>query len=259
MQNKRYGYRRKTKHKNKVSFERKILLQGISCILIFGACFGISKSNAPEFLKVKQFITKSLNETMDFKNAFTYISNTFVNFTNGLPSIVIKPTEEVIPVSEPDMAEEEKPIVTNTITAKAAENEIDLNPPIVYFKFPYTGELTSKFGAREHPILGEASNHRGVDIAGNQGDTVISAAPGKVTKTGWDDTYGNYVYVKHNDRYKTFYAHLSKICVVTDEIVDSNTKIGEIGAEGLATGPHLHFEIREDENPIDPCIYLPFK
>lgn len=256
MQNKRYGYR-KTKTKNKISFEKKILLQFVSCIIIFAVCFGVSKSDSPAFLKAKEFIAKSLDETMDFKKAFTYISNTFVNLTNELPSIVVKPTDEVVPVSEPDM-EEEKPIVTNTVTAKAAENEIDLNPPIVYFKMPYTGELTSEFGAREHPILAEASNHRGVDVAGNKGDTVISAAPGIVTKTGWDDTYGNYVYVKHNDRYKTFYAHLSKVCVVTDEIVDDNTKIGEIGAEGLATGPHLHFEIREDEKPIDPCIYLPF-
>lgn len=257
MQNKRYGYR-KTKTKNKISFEKKILLQFISCLIIFVVCFGVSKSDSPSFLKAKEFIAKSLNETMDFKKAFTYISNTFVNLTNELPSIVVKPADEVVPVSEPDM-EEEKPIVTNAITVKAAENEIDLNPPIVYFKFPYRGELTSEFGAREHPILAEASNHRGVDIAGNKGDTVISSAPGIVTKTGWDDTYGNYVYVKHNDRYKTFYAHLSKVCVVIDEIVDDNTKIGEIGAEGLATGPHLHFEIREDENPIDPCIYLPFK
>ena len=258
MQNKRYNYTRRNKQKKKLSFERKILVQGISCALIFAVCFGISKSDAPTFVGAKQFIAKSLNETMDFRRAFTYISNTFVKLTNELPSIVVKPADEIVPASEPDMDVSE-PIVSNAITVKAAENEIDLNPPIVHFKFPYTGKLTSEFGAREHPILAEASNHRGVDVAGNKGNTVISAAPGRVEKTGWDDTYGNYIYVRHNDRYKTFYAHLSKVCVVSGEIVDDNTKIGEIGAEGLATGPHLHFEIREDENPIDPCIYLPFK
>ena len=241
-----------------------MFIQGISCILIFGVCFGISKSNSPVLINAKQFIAKSLNETMDFKSAFTYISNTFVNLTNDLPSIIVE-KEEVIPVSEPDMENIENiPIVTNAITAKAAEaanepvTEIFEYPEIVYFKNPYLGVVTSKFGAREHPILAEASNHQGVDIAGNKGDTVISAAPGIVEKTGWDDTYGNYIYVRHNERYKTFYAHLSKVCVIVDEIVDDNTKIGEIGAEGLATGPHLHFEIREDDIPIDPSIYLPF-
>ena len=126
----------------------------------------------------------------------------------------------------------------------------------ITFRPPYMGEITSVYGEREHPIDKSSSFHTGIDIAGNKGDTVISSAPGIVTKVGYDDVNGHYLTVKHNDKFSTSYAHLSLVSVIEGENIDTNTKIGEIGDSGVSTGAHLHFCIYEDGNTIDPEIYI---
>ena len=139
------------------------------------------------------------------------------------------------------------------------EYKSDNNPPQptkITFRPPYIGEITSVYGEREHPVDKESSFHTGIDIAGNMGDTVISAAEGTVTKVGYDEINGNHLCIKHTDKFSTSYAHLSKISVVEGEKVDSNTKIGEIGNSGVSTGAHLHFCIFEDGKTIDPEIYV---
>ncbi|MBE7045926.1 MAG: M23 family metallopeptidase [Ruminococcaceae bacterium] len=126
----------------------------------------------------------------------------------------------------------------------------------IIFTPPYIGEITSVYGERIHPIDKSRSFHTGIDIAGNIGDTIISAAPGKVEKVGYDKYNGHYVSIRHNEKYSTSYAHMLKVSVIEGEEVDSNTKIGEIGSTGVSTGAHLHFCIFEDGETIDPEIYV---
>ncbi len=126
----------------------------------------------------------------------------------------------------------------------------------ISFRPPCMGEITSSFGKREPPLSNSSDFHNGIDIAGNEGDTVISISAGVVEKVGSDDKNGNYIVIKHNDKYTSGYAHLSKICIVEGESVDSNTKIGEMGSSGISTGVHLHLSLMEDNEYIDPCTFI---
>ena len=103
------------------------------------------------------------------------------------------------------------------------------------------------------------SGHPGIDIAAGLGAPVWAAAAGTVTiaQGGWNGGYGNVVMIDHNNGYLTVYGHLSQINVVPCESVSAGTLIGLAGSTGNSTGPHLHFEIRQNGVAVDPWYLLP--
>lgn len=117
--------------------------------------------------------------------------------------------------------------------------------------------ITSPFGYRHHPITGVVQFHRGVDLAAPRFAPVRAAADGIVTRIGFDALLGTYVVLQHSGGFETYYAHLAKTRVTLNETVGSGTIIGRVGSTGLATGPHLHFEVREAGRPKDPLLLLP--
>lgn len=110
---------------------------------------------------------------------------------------------------------------------------------------------------RIHPITGEHNNHNGVDIPAQNGTGVIAAADGVVLLAEFDKQYGNYVILDHGNGLSTLYAHMVKPLVEVGAEVTAGQFIGSVGQTGQATGPHLHFEIRESEVPTDPLYYYP--
>lgn len=121
---------------------------------------------------------------------------------------------------------------------------------IVFCK-PTTGEITSKYGAREKIFEGIDSFHTGTDIANNIGTEVSSSIDGKVIEAKFDKYNGNYIEVKNADII-TRYCHLNKILVSQGSEVKRGQKIGQMGSTGLSTGPHLHFEIMYKNQKVDP-------
>jgi murein DD-endopeptidase MepM/ murein hydrolase activator NlpD len=120
------------------------------------------------------------------------------------------------------------------------------------FNWPVYGSLSSKFGRRR------GENHDGIDIAAPKGTQVFASRSGHVIYSGNKISgYGNMVIVRHPDSYATVYAHLSKILVSKGQFVSRGQKIGRVGATGRATGPHLHFEVRNRSYPTDPLALLP--
>ena len=117
------------------------------------------------------------------------------------------------------------------------------------------GKITSKFGNRNHPVLKSVKFHRGVDIAVSVGTPVYSGIKGRVTFAGRKGNYGNLVEIEGNDRIKVRYAHLNSIDVVTGQKVSDGEKVAETGNTGMSTGPHLHYEIIIDENPVNPLDF----
>ena len=117
------------------------------------------------------------------------------------------------------------------------------------------GKITSKFGNRTHPVLKSVKFHRGVDIAVSIGTPVYSGIKGKVTFAGRKGNYGNLVEIEGNDGIKVRYAHLNSIDVVTGQKVSDGEKVAETGNTGISTGPHLHYEIIIDENPVNPLDF----
>jgi murein DD-endopeptidase MepM/ murein hydrolase activator NlpD len=132
---------------------------------------------------------------------------------------------------------------------------------ILFFSFvvaqdvtwPLRGILTSAYGYRN---LGTGSNfHYGIDIAAPQGTAVVSATPGVVSYAGWHQIYGN-VLVVGFDGFNFLYGHCAVLYVRQGETVAAGQIIAAVGATGVATGPHLHFETREGEVPFDPLEFL---
>lgn len=120
-------------------------------------------------------------------------------------------------------------------------------------------KVTSGFGMRIHPVTGERKGHAGVDYGAPTGTPVYTVGAGAVEFAGVKSGYGKLVIVRHNDqKYETRYAHLSRIDVKQGETVSAGDQVGAVGATGVATGPHLHFEWRIDGEPVNPVGQLAF-
>ncbi len=121
---------------------------------------------------------------------------------------------------------------------------------------PTGGPVTSGFGNRYHPILHYTRLHAGTDFGGGYGAPVYAAGTGVVIAAGTRGGYGNCVIIDHGNGMSTVYGHLSKIMVSEGQNVSPRQRVGSIGASGLATGPHLHFEVRINGRPVNPMGYL---
>ena len=122
----------------------------------------------------------------------------------------------------------------------------------VAFGWPVSGRLTSRFGRRGR------SRHEGVDLSAPRGTPIRAAAAGRVIYSGSGlSDYGKTVIVKHVGRYSTVYAHNRRNLVRKGQFVEAGQVLAEVGSTGNASGPHLHFEVRLDDRPLDPLRYLP--
>ena len=118
--------------------------------------------------------------------------------------------------------------------------------------WPVRGRLSSRFGRRS------GSRHDGIDIPARPGTPIVAAAAGRVihSGTGMRD-YGRVVIVKHVGHYSSVYAHNRRNRVKKGDFVEQGEVIGEVGSSGNASGSHVHFEVRRDNRPVDPLLYLP--
>ena len=121
---------------------------------------------------------------------------------------------------------------------------------------PVKGVLSSNFGYREHPVQGEERFHYGVDLAAESGTPVACFADGSVTAVGESSSYGKYLIVAHEGGYATLYAHCSAVTVSSGSAVKRGQEIAKVGETGMATGPHLHFELHEGSSYLNPIYYV---
>jgi murein DD-endopeptidase MepM/ murein hydrolase activator NlpD len=118
--------------------------------------------------------------------------------------------------------------------------------------WPIGGSISSVFGSRHHRL------HPGIDLLVPTGTPVTAARAGRVTYAGRAQRYGLLVVVDHGDGTESYYAHLRAIAVRVGDEVAQGDGLGAAGATGNATGPHLHFEIRQGGTPVDPLVRLPY-
>ncbi|KAM3105890.1 murein hydrolase activator EnvC family protein [Phormidesmis sp. 146-33] len=122
--------------------------------------------------------------------------------------------------------------------------------------YPSDGEITSSFGWRVHPILGYQRFHSGVDFGADYGGVIRAADRGVVIFAGWYGGYGNAVIIDHGNNITSLYGHSSELYVSEGQSVERGQPIAAIGSTGLSTGPHLHFEVRQAGEPVDPMAYF---
>lgn len=117
--------------------------------------------------------------------------------------------------------------------------------------------VSMAFGPNMHPLNGNWYIHKGMDFSTwRSGDPVMATASGQVVTVGYDNSFGNYVIIKHNHGIYTRYAHLSSYRVKKGQLVEQGETIGSIGNTGISTGPHLHYEVHIGSDVVDPAKYI---
>ena len=122
--------------------------------------------------------------------------------------------------------------------------------------WPVEGRVTSSFGERQDPFNGEGAFHAGIDIAAPYGTAVRATADGYITKAGFGSGYGREIVIDHGHDLETLYGHLSSMAVLEGEHVTRGQIIGYVGQSGRSTGPHLHYEVRVHDVPVNPHKYM---
>jgi murein DD-endopeptidase MepM/ murein hydrolase activator NlpD len=124
--------------------------------------------------------------------------------------------------------------------------------------WPVEGRLESGFGGRRNPFGGDSFEfHTGQDIDAEWGAPVQAAANGTVVFVGWQNGYGQLVIIDHGDGLTTRYGHLSQTEATLGQAITRGTVLGRVGSTGRSTGPHLHYEVRINDHPVNPRQYLP--
>lgn len=122
--------------------------------------------------------------------------------------------------------------------------------------WPVMGRITSSFGERLDPFNGEGAFHSGIDIATSFGAAVRAPADGVVLKASFGNGYGREIIIDHGGGIETVYGHLSGFAVTVGEQVQRGQVIGYVGSSGRSTGPHLHYEVRVRDTPVNPHKYM---
>ncbi len=121
---------------------------------------------------------------------------------------------------------------------------------------PATGRITSPFGNRISPISRRREFHKGMDIANKSNTNIVAAGAGLVTYSGYNGGYGRVIILSHGNGYSSVYAHNRENLVEVGQRVEKGQVIAKMGSTGRSTGPHVHFEIRLNGNPMDPMELL---
>jgi murein DD-endopeptidase MepM/ murein hydrolase activator NlpD len=125
------------------------------------------------------------------------------------------------------------------------------------FIWPVQAPVVSTFGWRQHPVLGMRHHHDGVDLDVGEGTTVYASAGGEVYFYGEQPGYGNVLILEHDGGFYTMYGHLKSSLVSKGQYVEKGQKVALSGNTGISSGPHVHFELRNGEFPVDPISFLP--
>jgi murein DD-endopeptidase MepM/ murein hydrolase activator NlpD len=214
-------------------------------------------------LKKSEFLAKKLNRKI---SALTRLSAR-LKAVSGMPSLARKhQLEAQIGMGGVTLGQTNDPGQLAVLEHRAEMLEQNLKVLQSYIQtekpfstpslIPTEGFISSSFGARLSPFTNLPDFHQGIDISGSYGTPVIATAQGKIVMAGYFGSFGLTVQIEHENGITTLFGHLAKIYVKTGDEVVRGQKIGLMGNTGMSTGPHLHYEVRINELPVNPKPYL---
>ncbi|ELS31686.1 MULTISPECIES: murein hydrolase activator EnvC family protein [Pseudanabaena] len=168
----------------------------------------------------------------------------------------LKSDRQALIQAEDRLAEDSRRLSQIILAKVQPYSGLVLPPGSGQLMYPTIGPVTSNFGWRTHPILGTERFHSGIDFGADYGSLVYASAQGRVIYADWYGGYGNAVIIDHGNGMTTLYGHCSEIYVKDGDAVEKGQPIAAVGSTGFSTGPHLHFELRANGEPIDPAAYL---
>ena len=139
---------------------------------------------------------------------------------------------------------------------KPTKGEVAVRKTGSGFRWPVMGRINSPFGWRMHPITRRRDFHTGIDIKANRNDSIKAAGSGRVVYSGWMGGYGKVLVIEHSNGQSTLYAHCSTLLAGKGANVSQSQTVAKVGTTGRSTGPHLHFEVRNGNSPVNPIKYL---
>lgn len=202
-----------------------LLKRTFICVLIMVSVLGIKK--------IDMMVTNKITESISYLITYNY---DFVGALSKSPfSGFIKENLKL------DIIKNHEPVVSNnTLT----------------FRLPVTGSVVSTFGPRIHPIYNIERQHNGIDIDAEKGTEITAVMEGKVKTAGFDHEMGNVICIEHGGGLETVYGHCDKVFVKTGQEVLDDQVIATVGETGITSGPHLHFEVWLDGEPVDPMNFI---
>lgn len=246
------------------------LLRIVTCGVIFVVLVMLKLLIPGSLSSVRGTLGSWLVRDADFVEAFSAIGHAVSGENGVLDSlesayVAVFAPAEATEVSAPAELKDDTGAVIDGGTEKDALPEADRYPEyavreqrVLGFDYtaPLSGEITSGFGWREHPVNGRETFHYGVDLAAAEGTDILCFADGTVGIVAESVELGKYLTVHHENGIITLYGHCSRIVALPGETVRRGAKIAESGSTGNATGPHLHFELQDGEEHLNPIYYL---
>jgi murein DD-endopeptidase MepM/ murein hydrolase activator NlpD len=214
------------------------------------------------YLGVKVVRTVEYDETIEAPMTRIKNSSMYVNATKVKKAGKDGSRHIVKEITEIDGKTESK-IISSVVTKEAVAGELYVGTK----PYPTSYSSLAGTGAFSRPINGGFTScpyggypgHRGIDLTmgGAYGKPIHASAAGTVISSGWAGGYGYCVKIRHSNGYVTLYAHCSSLLVSAGQSVTQGQQIARIGSTGNSTGPHVHFEVRYQNSPMDPLLYLP--
>ena len=246
--------------KKDIKLLKKMIIQIIVCILIYGIIYIIQNSQT---IFSEQFINKTkeiLSYDTNFVEIYENIKNGIITLNNNLQQKEqTNETQEENKEQEPQIdseqaiggAVEEQEQVEDAKEETQEEQDINNTKNTTTFIKPIEGTITSIFGYRDTATGSVPKNHTGTDIAANLGTKIKSATDGEVVLASEEGDYGKHLKIQIGE-VSIIYAHCNNLYVNQGDKIKQGQEIAEVGSTGNSTGPHLHFEIRYQERIIDP-------
>lgn len=276
--------RRKKNNKEKNGLIIVLMRQLILAILLLLIAGSVKSFDSPAARYITERIRLALEQNVDINNVYGQIMGHIDRLKNN--SLIKKPETDiedtVIPASAQVYSAEENNewkldyggVIENGTDQASGEESGDGTPvkseessgtetnsesgavKSHTMVVPVSGVIGSNYGERIHPIKGTEKFHRGIDIKANSGTPIKAALDGEVIEASFEETYGNFVEIKHPDGLMTIYAHCESLIAKRGQTVKKGETIAKVGSTGDSTGPHLHFEVWKNGSPVDPLGYI---
>ena len=259
--------------------ERRRLIQVLVCGTVFVVLVAVKLLFPGRIEPLRTAVKGMMEQNIDVQAVFSAVGRAFSGEAGAgeVYRAVFQP-EEAVPASvtvrtsegsgalellhtyQPENAPLEEEIPGVLYSAENIPEGVSLEQAILGFDYctPVSGTLTSPFGYREHPIEGEDIFHYGIDLAAERGTAIVCFADGTVGAVGESSSYGKYCIVNHDGGYATLYAHCDSVVASSGAAVKRGQTIAKVGATGMATGSHLHFELHQNGVYLNPIYYVSY-
>lgn len=227
------------------------------CLYLHGQAYMQVQDRFEQYLQDQQRYKKQLLQLEDEAAALQAQINTLKKTEQELTNNLTNKLKNLTSVQQ-QIKEVQRKVYQQEAVVWHAERTLRQALSFTSFQYPLAkkGVVSSEYGYRMHPILEEERMHTGVDLAVESGVSIKAAADGVVILAEEVSGYGLTVVIDHGEGLTTLYGHASKLLVKPGEQVQAGDTIALVGSTGLSTGPHLHFEVRQNQQHIDPWIWL---